>query len=241
MKHLRMLALSTFLVGAAVSAQAQTVDEVVSKHINAMGGEAKLKSLNTMIAEGSMSIQGMELPLKVINLNKKAMRIEFEAMGTNNIQVITDKGGWMFLPIQQQQEAVDSDPADIADSQRDLDLSGELVDYKAKGHTAELIGKETVDGKELYKIKLTRKDGSITNYFVDGTSWYVTRRTTNKSIQGQDIEVIENISDFTKTADGYVFAQTVEQMPIGMKINLKKVQINTTLDEKIFEKPAATK
>lgn len=239
MKHFRMLALSMLLVGAAVSTKAQTLDEVVSKHITAMGGEAKMKSLNSQITEGTMSIQGMELPLKVINLNKKAIRIEFEAMGTSNIQVITDKGGWMFLPIQQQAAPVDSDPADLVDSQRDLDLTGELVDYKAKGHTAELIGKETVDGQELYKIKLTRKDGSITNYFVDGTTWYVTKRTSNKSIQGQEIEVVENISDFKKTPEGFVYAAAIEQLPMGMKLNFTKVQMNPVLDEKIFEKPAA--
>lgn len=239
MKQFRMLTLSLLLVGAAVGAKAQTLDEVVNKHITAMGGEAKLKALNSQIAEGSLSIQGMDFPLKVINLNQKAMRIEFEAMGTKNIQVITPKSGWTFMPVQQQQAPVDSDPADLADAQRDLDLTGELVDYKAKGHTAELIGKETIDGKELFKIKLTRKDASISNYFVDPSNWYVTKRTTNKSIQGQEIEIIENFSDFKKSGDGYVYAAAVEQLPMGMKINYTKVEINTPVDEKVFEKPAA--
>lgn len=239
MKHFRMLALSTLLVGAAVSTQAQTLDEVVNKHITAMGGETRLKALNSQIAEGNMSIQGMNFPLKVINLNKKGMRIEFEAMGTNNVQVITDKGGWMFLPVQQQTAAVDSDPADLADSQRDLDLTGELVDFKGKGHTAELIGKETIDGQELFKIKLTRKDASISNYFVDATTWYVTKRTSVKSFQGQDVEIIENFSDFKKTDDGYVYPAAIEQLPMGMKINYTKVQVNPAVDAKVFEKPAA--
>ena len=238
MKQFRMLTLSMLLVGAAVGAKAQTLDEVVNKHITAMGGETKLKALNSQIAEGSMSIQGMDFPLKVINLNQKAMRIEFEAMGTKNVQVITAKGGWMFLPVQQQQAPVDSDPADLADAQRDLDLTGELVDYKTKGHTAELIGKETIDGKELYKIKLTRKDASISNYFVDPANWYVTKRTTAKSIQGQEIEIVENFSDFKKSGNGYVYAAAVEQLPMGMKINYTKVDINTPVDEKVFEKPA---
>lgn len=239
MKQFRMLTLSMLLVGAAVGAKAQTLDEVVNKHITAMGGETKLKALNSQIAEGSLSIQGMDFPLKVINLNQKAMRIEFEAMGTKNIQVITPKSGWTFMPVQQQQAPVDSDPADLADAQRDLDLTGELVDYKTKGHTAELIGKETIDGKELFKIKLTRKDASISNYFIDPSNWYVTKRTTNKSIQGQEIEIIENFSDFKKSGDGYVYAAAVEQLPMGMKINYTKVEINTPVDEKVFEKPAA--
>ncbi|MRG48718.1 hypothetical protein GFS24_26640 [Chitinophaga sp. SYP-B3965] len=240
MKHLRMLTLSMLLVGAAVgTTKAQTLDEVVSKYITAMGGEAKLKALNSQIAEGSMSIQGMDFPLKVINLNKKAMRIEFEAMGTKNVQVITEKGGWMFLPVQQQTAPVDSDPADLADSQRDLDLTGELVDYKAKGHTAELIGKETIEGKELYKIKLTRKDASISNYFVDPATWYVAKRTSMKSIQGQEIEIVENFSDFKKSAGGYVYPAMTEQLPMGMKISYTKVETNPAIDEKTFEKPTA--
>lgn len=239
MKQFRMLTLSMLLVGAAVGTKAQTLDEVVSKHITAMGGEAKLKALNSQIAEGSMFIQGMDFPLKVINLNQKAMRIEFDAMGTKNIQVITQKGGWMFLPVQQQTAPVDIKAADLADSQRDLDITGELVDYKAKGHTAELIGKETIDGQELYKIKLTRKDASICHYFVNPANWYVTKRTTAKSVQGQEIEVVENFSDFKKSGDGYVYPAVTEQLPMGMKITYTKVEINTPLDEKVFEKPAA--
>ncbi len=238
MKQLRMLALSLALVGAAVSVKAQTLDEVVSKHISALGGADKLKSLKSQVMEGKMHLQGMELPFKSIIIQNKGMRVEFEVMGTKNIQVATTTGGWNFLPVQQQTEPVDANPDDIKDISQEVDLAGELFDYKTKGSTAELIGKETIEGQELYKIKLTRKDASVSSYYLDAKTYYIAKRVSPKTIQGQEVEITENLTDYKKTSDGFVYASQVEQQPMGIKMSFEKVQYNGPVDEKVFEKPA---
>ncbi|WP_343700995.1 hypothetical protein [Chitinophaga sp.] len=238
MRTLRALTLSLLLAGGAVSAQAQTADEVVNKHVEALGGADKVKSLQSQIMEGTMSIQGMEIPLKVSTKQKKGVRVEFEIMGTKNITVMTPTSGWMFMPIQQQTAPVDADAAAVKEGAIDLDLTGELFDYKNKGFKVEMNGKETLNGEELYKLKLTRADGSSSDYYLDAATYYITKRITKKDVQGQQVEVVEQFTNYKKTPEGFVYAESVEQQPMGMKMSFSKVQSNPVVDDKIFEKPA---
>ncbi len=120
----------------------------------------------------------------------------------------------------------------------ELDLEGELINAKAKGHTLELVGKETADGKEVYKLKLTRKNGSVATYFIDAATYYIVKRQSTAKVQGQEMEIITTMSEFKKTDDGYVYASVVEQAPMDTKIVLTKVVMNPALDASILEKPA---
>jgi hypothetical protein len=234
-----MLALSLALVAVTITTKAQTIDEVVSKHIEAMGGPEKMKALKSLTTEGTMQVQGMEFPFKTWSVHNTAMRVDFEAMGTTNTQVVSSNGGWMFMPVQQQQAPVDSDPETVKEGISELDLTGDLYDYKAKGNTLELIGKETQDGQEFYKIKLTRKNGTVSNILLDAKTYLVSKKITSKTIQGQEMELTEVLSNYKKTADGYTYAATIEQQPMGVKMNFGKYEYNAAVDSKLFDKPAA--
>ncbi len=43
--------------------QAQTVEDVISKHVAALGGKNNLSKINNVVMEGSLSIQGTEIAL----------------------------------------------------------------------------------------------------------------------------------------------------------------------------------
>lgn len=238
MKRILGLTITLALSGAALSVQAQTADEIISKHQTAMGGEAKLKAIKTMTAEGNLAVQGMEFPFKMAVINNTGMRMEFEAMGTHNVQVATPTGGWFLLPIQQQTEPVDAKAEDMKEVGSELDLEGEMIDAKAKGHSLEMVGKETADGKEMYKLKLTRKNGTTAYYFIDATTFYIVKRLNTATVQGQEMEIVTKLSEYKKTDDGYVYASVIEQSPMETKVVLNKVVMNPELSASILEKPA---
>ncbi len=61
-------------------------------------------------------------------------------------------------------------PEDITAQQYELDCAGafgELVNFAAKGHTAQLVGTEKVSKVPCYKIKMTLKTGQVVTYFID--------------------------------------------------------------------------
>src|SRR5688500_491568 len=63
-------------------------------------------------------------------------------------------------------------PGPAAEMMRNTaDFDGALIDYKAKGHTVEFVGKEKLDATEVYHLKVTMKGGShVQHYYLDAKS-----------------------------------------------------------------------
>ena len=60
------------------------------------------------------------------------------------------------MPFQGQTAPEAKTAEELAEAQDNLDAQGELIDYAAKGHKVELIGKEDVEGTECFKLKVTK-------------------------------------------------------------------------------------
>src|SRR5688572_33473429 len=84
-----LIALATITVSAL---QAQTVDEIISKHVDAIGGKEKLSQVKSLYTENSMEVMGNAVAQKEYLLEGKGFKSEVEFNGSNIIQVVTDKG-----------------------------------------------------------------------------------------------------------------------------------------------------
>lgn len=237
MKKLKTLTLLLGALAVAFTTQAQSADEIVAKYVDAIGGAEKLKGLKTLQQEVVMEIQGMEIPMKTWSINNQATRVEFEVMGTTNVQVVTKTNGWSQMPVQNQPDAKATDTATLRLGQAQLDLTG-LYDYKTKGKKVEFKGKETVDGKELYKLQVTNPNGVTANMFIDPATNYLVRIETKTTIQGQEIQTVTTLSDYQKTDYGFAYPSSTSVEPSGMKLTVKKVEVNKPIDESIFKMPA---
>lgn len=237
MKQIVKLTLSLFLVATAMTTHAQTLDEVISKHIDAYGGPEKIRSTTSTIAHGNLEMQGMQVPIKTWTLQNKAMRMDMEIQGTTNTTVMTANGGWTLFPAQRQKRPVNTDPVTAREGAEELDLTGDLFEYQTKGHTAELLGKETAEGEEMYKIKLTRRTGTVVYLLLNANTFLLSRRVMTKNIQGKKIEITEIFSNYKKTTDGYTYASSMNMQPMGMKINYSRIDFNIPVNSVLFEKP----
>ena len=129
----------------------------------------KLNSITSVYMEGARQMMGNEVPVKVTMVQGKLFRNDFEFGGTSGYTIVTPTAGWSLIPMRS------PTPEPITDDrlkamQAQLDIAGPLVDYTSKGNKVELQGKETVNGKETYKIKLTTSTGKEINYFIDTQS-----------------------------------------------------------------------
>ena len=112
-----------------------------------------------------------------------------------------------------------------------------FVDYKNKGHKLELLGKEVLDGIEVYKIKLTRKSGSEVIYFLDGKSGKELKNSYMMT-RGEADFLIERIPGDYKKVDGLLVPFSSEARLDGntiSKILWDKVEINPEMDDSIFK------
>lgn len=235
MRFLKTSVIALSMLTASVAAFAQSADEIVKKHLEAIGGEANWKKLNSIKMVGSMSLQGMEMPITMTTVHDKAMRMDMTIMGTNNYQILTKTEGWAFFPIQQQQKPEPMTPEQVKESQDQLDIQDELVDYKAKGNKIEFLGKDDMEGTEVLKMKLTDKDGKEKTLFFDASNYYLIKQSQKVQADGKEEEVATVFSNFQKLPEGIVFPMTIES-PQG-PITFTSIEVNPKIDDSIF-KPA---
>jgi hypothetical protein len=235
MKRYSIISLFMAAVMFAGSVQAQSVDEVVNKYIDAIGGKENWKKVNSLKMEASLSVQGMDIPINIYQVNNKAMKTEFTVMNMTGYTIVTVDSGWNFNPMQGQSKPEPMTADELKLQKDNLDIQGEFVDYKEKGHTVELLGKEDVDGTECIKIKLTRKSGTETMYFLDPTNYYVIRTVTKIKVNGQEVEQKSNLSNYQKLPEGITIPFTMENGGTPAPINIKKAEVNPQIDESIFK------
>lgn len=214
-------------------AHAQTADEVVDKYIAALGGKEKLMSLKTIKMEGSMSTQGVDLTIVNTRSHMVGTRMDIEVMGTQNYQVANPTKGSSFWPVRGMDAPEEMPAEQFKSAVNQLDVQGALCNYKEKGTTVELIGKETVDGAETNKLKITYKNGVVINYFIDTKTNRLVKTAGTMNVNGQDMEVSTGYGDYKQNADGYWFAYSVTNMQ--GTITYEKISTNIPVDESIFK------
>lgn len=222
-----LLAATTLL-----AAQAQTAEEIITKHVEAIGGADAWKKVNSVKMEGSLQVQGAELTVTQYVVNGKGSRQEYSVGGMTGFMVITPTAGWNFQPFNGQQTPEPMTAEDVAKSQSELDAQGILVDYAAKGHTVEYLGKDDVDGTECFKIKVTPKGEDPATMFFDTKNYLLIRQVSKVNRNGQEMEQTTNFSNYEKLPEGILVAKSIT-LPFG-ELNVSKITVNGPVDESIF-------
>ncbi|RYF86798.1 MAG: outer membrane lipoprotein-sorting protein [Chitinophagaceae bacterium] len=216
---------------AAMNVAAQTADEIVAKHITAMGGAEKMATLNTVKMEGNLSMQGMDIPVVITKTHLKGNRLDLEIMGSSNYQIMNDKTGWLFFPVQQMDAPQEMPAEQYASAKSQLDIRGALLNYKDKGYTVEAAGTEKVGGKDAHKLKVN-KGTETSTYYIDAATGYLLKTSAKREMQGQSVDIETSYSDYKKNAEGFVFAYSMT-VPQGT-MTFEKITANGTVDEKIY-------
>ncbi|MDZ7292911.1 MAG: outer membrane lipoprotein-sorting protein [candidate division KSB1 bacterium] len=225
-----------------LTASAQTVDELISKNLEARGGMEKLKAATSMKMSGKMLFQGMEAPFTIYAARPNSVRIDMTLQGKTMVQAYDGQTAWMIMPFMGSTDPEKMPEEASKEIQEQADFDGPLVDYKEKGHTVELIGKEDLEGTEVYKLKVTLKNGDVRYVYLDGETFVELKWTGIRKRQGAEFEVDTYLSDY-KPVDGLVFPHAIESKVKGQTMNqmtVEKIELNVPVDEAMFKMPAKT-
>ena len=238
MKKLRFAILTIFTCVSVIYAHAQTVEELQTNYIKALGGKEKIDGLKDIVMETSMQVMGMELPAKIWIVYNRGTRQEIEVQGQKIITFIGKDKGWSINPLMGSTDAQPLPDEAVKSAAGSLSAGGELTDYKANGYTATYEGKDTANGNVVHKIQLSKGD-VVSTIYIDATSYYLMRNITKATVMGQQVEQTTNYSDYKKTPEGFLFAyNTVINSPMvgEIKATITKIDVNTSLDIKELEK-----
>ncbi len=226
----------TFFITAAL--KAQTAEDIINKHINAIGGRDVLSKIKSVYFEGTATAMGTDYPTNTTILAGKGFKNVTSVNGSDIIQCFTDTSGWSVNPFAGQTDPTPLPPDVAKRGKASLIIGGPLMDYKNQGYTDSLAGREMIGGVNAYKIKLSQPGLSII-YYIDPSTYYILKSDTQISMDGKDETSTSTYSNYKKTDSGFTVPYTlgITNMGYDVTINYTKVEVNKDIDPKVFMMP----
>jgi outer membrane lipoprotein-sorting protein len=217
-----------------------TVDEILDKHVKALGGKEAIEKQTARAIKGTFDIEAMNLSGKFETYakapNKSAAVIEVPGIGTFN-EVTDGAKSWSANPMTGLQE---KSGAGLAAAKREADLYAAL-NYKKHFPKMELKGKEKVGSSEAYVIEATPAsgEGGPEKLYFDVTTGLLLRHDAERETEQGKIAAETYFEDY-KEVDGVKIAHTLKQVSpmYSMTMKLTEVKHNATIDEAKFNKPS---
>jgi outer membrane lipoprotein-sorting protein len=223
-----------------------TVDQIVEKHTQALGGLDKLKAIQSVTVNGKAVLMGGQIEAPIVMQIKRpsSMHMEISVQGKSFIQAFDGTTAWTVNPFTDSPDPQKSNDEDTQLAKDDSDfIEGALVEYKAKGNIVELIGKEDVDGKSAYKLKITKKSGNIEYQYLDAQTFLPIRSSGKRKQAGEEMEFESTPSNY-KPVNGVMMPYSLSQKMNGspmLELTVEKIEVNTPIQDSLFQMPEKPK
>ena len=236
------LPVSAAIVFFSIVASAQTVDEVIAKNIQAHGGLDKLKSVRSIRTSAKFSQGSFRADFRQENKRADKVREELIIQGLAQVQAYDGKMGWQISPFGGRKDPELLSQDDLKSLVVDADIDGPLVEYKEKGHKAELVGHDSMEGTDCFKIKLSMKNGDVRYYYLDADSYLELKLEIQTTIRGALQESELYYGDYEQV-NGIFYPFAVEQAQKGSasraQISVEKIEQNIPLEDAHFSMPVS--
>jgi hypothetical protein len=227
----------------ALPLAAQTADEIVAKILAARGGLEKAKAIQTERITGTIYFNPeMYGPFLAEFKRPGKMHNEVSIQDKTVVRTFNGKdGGWVINPFAGKNAPEPMSVDDVKDAANESDFDGPLIDSKAKGNVIELAGTEKVEGRDAYILKVTHKDGTVSNYSFDSQTYLLTKWSGVDTVHGESVTRETFFHDY-RDVGGLKFAfELVSNNPgseDSQRIIVDKIELDPQIDDSHFEKPA---
>lgn len=243
MKHHFLLLCCFFILNTA---SAQSVDDILDQYLAKTGGKKEWRKLQSMRMEGTVPTFGMSFPITILSKAPNMLRVEVETMGMTIIpQSFDGKVAWAKNPMTGSSTPQKFSPASTTAMNNATEFSPPYLDYKQKGHLIELEGKETLQGKECFKLKITRNKynskGEVIEYHYFDTQTYLPVMVSNTGAfgEGKGKLVERYLSNYKKvgqlTIPHYIEVRMNGQ--VSREITINRIDLNESIDDQVFSFP----
>ena len=223
----------------------QTADDVIEKHLAALGGRAALGKLTSRKSTGTVTIATpngalsgpIEIYTKPPNKTRAYMTLDLTALGScrkDDLGAEVRRHGRLDHSTRCKARRRSSATSCITCGTTSSRVR--YLDYKAAGTKIELLAKEPVGGKEAIVLLVTPKEGSVARIFFDPETHLLLRAVAKiSSPELGDFEQTNEPSDY-RTVDGVKvpFVQTNTSPVQTVTIRLEKVEHNVPMDDAMF-------
>jgi hypothetical protein len=236
-KSLLFVALALFMAPAFAHkkvAEAPSVDTVVAKHLDAQGGVARLKGIQSVSFTATDTYDGKATQVAGTRARPNLFRYEHTEAGVTHVKAFDGTAGWFTKDGKVEMMAQDK----LEGMKSKAAFDDVLLDATARGAKVELDGSESVNGSPAYILKITLSNGDVSRRFIDAKSWLEVKRVSQWTYNGQKAEKTMTFKDF-KTVNGITMAMTSEYEKDGKRGTYvtTKIEYNSPIQASLFAAP----
>lgn len=227
-----------------VLASAQSLEDLIARHIAARGGLPALRAIKSLKMAGTMRPAGFDVQLSYKETIERpgAVRIDATLQNLTLVQAYDGASGWQIQPFQGRKDPEDLSADDTKSLQEEADFEGPLIDAKAKGVSLENLGSVDIDGAPTYAIRATLKNGDQLTYYLDPVAMLTVRVETRQLARGAETLTDTDFGDYEKV-NGVYFPFEIASGPKGatdrQRVTYDTVVANAAVDPVVFARPAA--
>jgi hypothetical protein len=223
--------------------QTQTVDRLVARNVAARGGAEAWRAVSSLRLTGQMDVgRGMLVPYVLEQKRPRKMRLEYVFDGATVVQASDGRTGWKIAPFRGQKTPEPLTKEELREAAASADPYGLLFDYVRRGHAVELLGREPVQGREAFKLKVTLPGGAVRWVYLDAESGLEVKVDAMRTVAGR-AQRVETFYQDWKAAEGLLVPRRYETRTEGAKephlLTVETVLVNPPLDNARFAMPAA--
>jgi len=248
MRFLKSTCILLFLVLSITGGNAQTADEILDGYYEAIGGRDAWSKVEGFKYSAKVNQGGMEIPVEMVQTKegKSYMKISFQ--GLTIMQGVFD-GETLWNTNFQTMKAEKATTEQIENHKLSVnDFPDALLNYKENNYQIELIGTETFDGTEAFKIKLTKEPMTVDGKKVDDVDFYFFE-TESFAMIGSESEMVEGEMKGAVSQTKFSDYQEVDGLMIPFSISdgvkdgpsqpivIDNIELNPTLDETLLVFP----
>jgi hypothetical protein len=222
---------------------AQTAEELVAKNLAARGGMEKFKAIKTLRMTGRLQLGGFSAQVVTVAKAPNLLRQSVTLQGMSQIEAVDGSTGWKISPFEGRKDPERMGEDELRPLRDDADFYGPLVDYKTKDNKIEYLGHDTVDGDDVYRLKITLANGDIVYYYLDPDTYLEIRVEKLVFVRGAVQDTVTDMGSY-KLVNGVYFPFSLEsgdkQQDPGQraKIQVEQYEANIPVDDSLFQMPA---
>jgi zinc protease len=238
---------SALMIAGPARLAAQTADEIIEKHISAIGGRAALSKLTSRTMTGAIAVSSpageltgtIEAYAQAPNKSRQLIKVDLSAFGAGQLVVDQRFDGTTGYVLDSMNGNRDITGNQL-DNMRNATFPTALLTYKEAGTKAELLGREKVGSKDVFVVQLTPKSGSASKQYLDADTLMLLKTVSTISVPqlGADVEQTVEFSDY-RDVDGVKvpFSLKATNPAQSYSVTVTSIEHNKPIDEKLFVKP----
>jgi len=235
---LSLVASGVTLAGQATPPKSQPsvdVDEIVAKHLDAMGGLDKLQDIQTMKKVAKVTMQGREATTTMYFKRPNMSRQEVQVDGQTVINAFDGTTPWIINPLAGFTRPVTVSGAQAASIREDAWFDGPLVEYKRRGTIVDYVAREPLGEGEAYHLRVTSAGRQVRHLYLDATTYLEVKLAA-------DVErtKLEQLSSDYRDVDGVKVAHHLKTLVNGAvqaEMQLESVEFNLPIETALFRMP----